>query len=143
MAVRGASLASKPSTEKEGFALLKKSADQRCPAGALTLGTIYMKQDGEEAKAIESYKKIATLPMTEGKDIYDYMGGPMLPSDMVRDMRRETNNRNKMIILAQFFIGGAYLRDDNLSEAKKWFKMASDNGLSSATEIVRTIEGME
>lgn len=140
LSLQGAAMV-KLKSEKEGLALLRKSADRDCLAGCLTLGSILI-QEGKLAESIEYLRKAASMPLSEEKSIYDFIGLTFLPDDMVKNMK-QTNNRNKMIVMAQFFVGGAYLRDGKQTEAKKWFRMASDNGLATATQILNQLEEMQ
>ena len=133
-----------PATVKDGFALLQKAADQGDIIGCVSLGSLLMMEDGETDKAAGYLKKVATMPLTGSsaeKTLLDYIGDRIFPQD-IREIK-SMNSTDKAILMCQFLLGGVYLREGDQPEAKKWFRMASDNGLPAATRIVKQFEQHE
>ena len=134
--------------KEEGLAYLQKSADAGCVHGQFMLGKTCM-DEGDYARGLANLKKAASQPLTDKKDVMDYVddlrsnkGRIDVPLDLDEEY---LTNANLAVILSQVMLGMAYYAGvatdgRDLKEAEKWLKMAQANGCPEVDEWLEELE---
>ena len=129
-AIYGATLMAQNKLD-EAIRYLKKSADQNCPMGQVTLAGAYMSQSGslspsKKKEIMNLMKKAADRSLSSGKDILDDINelSPMLGvlSSSGMDIKLPKDKQtvsNHIIVLAQASYGLACAREKDFAEARK------------------------
>ena len=146
MAGYGILLLDKRNKKKEGYEYLKKSAEQDCVLAEFALASFYA-EDGENAKAVEFFEKLANRPLTDRKSLIDYMPGVADDmNDLLKDdlKLKNPNTANFAIVMSQIMLGSAYaqgnaeLKQDK-KKAKEWLNKAKENGFAHADDFMRSL----
>ena len=132
----------------EGLAYLRKSADAGSVCGQCAFGMACM-DEGDYAKGLANLKKAASQPLTDRKSVLDHV-------DDLKSYKEWTDfpfelddehltNANLAVIMSQVMLGMAYhagvaTGGRDLNEAKKWLKMARDNGCREVGEWLEELE---
>ena len=134
--------------KRQGVEYLKKAIDQGCIFAMHSLGSFYSfgyeytgDADSEE-KCVKYYKMAAEQPLSQSKektfwDYYDTAG------ESKRLHKKGLYGVNNYIVTSQHDLGVFYEEREDYEEAKKWFKMAGDNGYPGMKEELEYLDEKE
>ena len=131
-----------PEEKKKGVDYLEKSIAQGCVFAMYTLGTYYGLNDDWDNE-VKYLKMAAELPLSTGteKTFWDYYKNAW---DNPSREEKDFSGVNYYIVLSQNTLGIFYEdKMKDIDEARKWYRMAADNGYGSAQEELDYLDGKE
>lgn len=139
--------------KKQGVEYLKNAIDHGCIFAMHTLGSFYSfgyEYTGDadwKGKCVKYYKMAAEQPLSQSKEktFWDYYDTAWEGSTWDAPSRdgKKFSGVNNYIVTAQHDLGVFYERREDYEEAKKWFKMAGDNGYPGMKEELEYLDEMK